>query len=184
MHIKKLLGVLVLISFFFTACENKDDMSDIVATSKQSSVKTYKLTQTDGSFLTVEYEKGKWRFKEFPNKVVLLSFWATWCTPCKAEIPHLNNLINKYKDDFIVLGILVEQDKNHDFVNQFIKEHNIQYPVTNGTENFRLAKDVGEVGAIPAMFMYDKTGKQVAHYVGATPEEIIDNDINKYKGNK
>jgi hypothetical protein len=84
----------------------------------------------------------------------------------------------------MVIGVLVEEDKDNPFLNQFIKDFNIQYPITNGTENFRLAKDVGGVSSIPAMYMYDKTGKQVAHYVGATLEEIIESDINKYKGNK
>jgi thioredoxin-like negative regulator of GroEL len=64
-----------------------------------------------------------------------------------------------------------------------MKDYNIQYPITNGNENFYIAQAVGGVSSIPAMFMFDKNGKKVASYVGATPEEILDSDIKKYKGN-
>lgn len=184
MHIKKLLGFFLFLTLLFTGCDNKDEINEnIVATQKQSNVQTFKLKSTDGTYITVEKEKGNFKFVDFPNKVVLLNFWATWCPPCKAEIPHLNNLVNKYKDDFIVIGVLVEEDKPNNIVTQFMKDYNIQYPISNGTENFYLAQAVGGVSSIPAMFMYNKNGKQVASYVGATPEEILESDINKYKGN-
>jgi thiol-disulfide isomerase/thioredoxin len=184
MHIKKLLGFLLFFSLLLTGCDSKDEINEnIVASAKQSNSQTFKLKRTDGTYLTIEKEKDKWVFKDYPNKVVLLNFWATWCPPCKAEIPHLNNLVNKYKNDFIVIGVLVEEDKPNNIVTQFMKDYNIQYPITNGSENFYLAQAIGGVSSIPAMFMYDKNGKKVASYVGATPEEILENDINKYKGN-
>lgn len=185
MNIKKLIGFGLLLVVIFSGCDKKEEINeDIIASTPKSQIRTFNLKKTDGSFITIEYENGKWNFKDFPNKVVLLNFWATWCPPCKAEIPHLNNLVQKYKDEFIVLGVLVEEDKNNEDLISFMKSHQMQYPVTNGQENFYLAQAVGGVSSIPAMFMFDKTGKMVMNYVGAVHEEILESDINKYKGNK
>lgn len=186
MKIKKILSFLLLFTILFTGCDTKDGIDEsIVATQQDIKVQTFKLQQIDGNFITVSYDTQtqKWSFDEYPNKVVLLTFFASWCPPCKAEIPHLNNLVDKYKDEFIVLGISVEQDKDNNFYKDFIKQYKINYPVTNGTQNFYLANAVGGVSSIPAMFMIDKKGKMVRNYVGAVHEEILDNDIKKFKGN-
>jgi thiol-disulfide isomerase/thioredoxin len=182
----KILYIFLIFSLVFTTgCEKKDEINDsIVADSKDepNTPKELKLTTTNNQQITISVEDGKLKVEEYKDKIILLNFWATWCPPCKAEIPHLINLQNKYEKDFITIGILVEKDKSNEAINTFIEEHQINYPVTNSMENFDLANLVGGVSSIPAMFLFDKSGLMVQNYVGAVQEEILDSDIKKHLG--
>lgn len=62
-------------------------------------------------------------------------FFTTWCTPCIAEIPHLNKLQEKYNNDFNIVGVLLE-DKSNDEIQKFIEQHKISYKVANGENNY------------------------------------------------
>ncbi|MCK5293794.1 MAG: TlpA family protein disulfide reductase [Arcobacteraceae bacterium] len=188
MKIKKLTILSILTVALFTGCDKKEEINEnIVAptakvaqeTTKKSQLPTFHLTTTTGKPITIEVTKKNWVFKEYPNKVILLNFFATWCPPCKAEIPHLNNLQTKYNNDFQVISILVEQDKPNSEANKFIKDNKIIYPITNSKENFKLANAVGGVSSIPAMFMFNKQGFVVQNYVGAVHEEVLESDIKK-----
>jgi len=188
MNIKIFAFSLILMASVFTACQDKQSIDESVVASNNGSkeivrkLPTFHLKTSDNKNITVEVTKKGWNFKEYPNKVVLLNFFATWCPPCKAEIPHLNNLLKKYKDDFVVISILVEENKSNESLNAFIKEYNIQYPVTNSPENFNIASGVGGVSSIPAMFLFNKDGLVYQNYVGAVAQEILDTDILKAMG--
>jgi thiol-disulfide isomerase/thioredoxin len=180
MNIKNLIFTLSLIIIAFTACEEKEVIDEtILAPSKEIKIElpTFNLTTTKGETITIKVTKDAWVFENYKGKVVLLKFFATWCPPCKAEIPHLNNLIKKYKGDFVVLSVLLEKDKPNDFVEKFIKKYNIQYPITNSSVNFDLASAVGGVSAIPTMYLFNAKGLVYQNYKGAVKEEILDNDI-------
>ncbi len=182
MKIKKLLIFGLLSLSLITGCDKKDEISgDSIAQPVAKDI-TLNLETTTGEDITVERIKGIWSFKEYKDKAVLVVFFATWCPPCKAEIPHLNNLLTKYNKDFQVIGVAVEQNKPNEELTSFINEHQIKYPITNGAVNFEFANAVGGVDGIPAMFLFDKTGKLVMNYVGATQEEILDSDISKHIG--
>ncbi len=122
-------------------------------------------------------------FKDFENKVILLNFFATWCQPCRVEVPHLNNLKEKYKDSFEVIAIALGGKDGEltptDELNNFINDFNINYIVTNSEENYALADSVGGVQIIPTMYLYDLEGKTVQKYVGVVPEEMLESDIKK-----
>jgi len=185
MNIKLLAFFLILIASVFTACQDKDNINEsVVSPTKtvEQKLPTFNLKTTDDQNITIEVTKEGWNFKEYPNKVVLLNFFATWCPPCKAEIPHLNNLLKEYKDDFVVISVLVEENKSNDTIKKFIKEYNIQYPITNSPENFNLASGVGGVDSIPAMFLFNKKGLVYQNYVGAVDEVILSTDIKKAIG--
>jgi thiol-disulfide isomerase/thioredoxin len=182
----KILYIFLIFSLIFsTGCEKKDEINDSIVADVKDEVSVPKeliLKTTNNKNITITIEDGKLKVKEYKDKIILLNFWATWCPPCKAEIPHLINLQNKYEKDFIVLAITVEKDKSNEALNQFIQEYQINYPVTNSIENFDLASMVGGVSSIPAMFLFDKTGLMVQNYVGAVQEEILDSDIKKHLG--
>ena len=94
-----------------------------------------------------------WKFEGVQGKAVLLNFFATWCPPCKAEIPHLNNLKKKYNGEFEVVAVLVENDKSNEQMKQFINEFSVNYPIVNSKENMKLIGAVGGVKSIPTMFL-------------------------------
>jgi len=165
----------------WSGCSSESKKSDDKSSSTTQPTKNEKVTlqSIDGKEIIVTpLEKG-FSFSGFENKVVLVNFFATWCPPCKAEIPHLNNLQEKYKDNFVVISVLLEENKSNEEIASFMKYNDIHYIITNGSENFKFAQNVGGVKNIPLMFLYDKAGKYSTHYVGAIPEEMIDADIKK-----
>ncbi len=128
--------------------------------------------------ITKEGDK-KYNFKEHEGKVVLVNFFATWCPPCKAEIPHLVNLQNRYKDDFVIIAVLLEDGKDPEEVKSFMNYYGVNYIVTNSLANFDYEKLLGGVQSIPYMAMYDRDGNFVIDYKGAVPEEMIESDIKR-----
>ena len=185
MNIKKVIFLIILIITVFTSCEDKNEITQTVlapSSDTNRELPTFNLTTTKGETITIEVTKDGWVFKEYKNKAILLNFFATWCPPCKAEIPHLNELQKKYGDEFQVLSILVERDKPNSYVNKFIKKFNINYPITNSKVNFQLADAVGGVTSIPWMFLFNKEGVVVQSYVGAVASEILASDIKKTLG--
>ncbi|MBD3829998.1 MAG: TlpA family protein disulfide reductase, partial [Arcobacter sp.] len=105
--------------------------------------------------------------------------FATWCPPCKAEIPNLIKLQDDYKNDFVVISVLLEEMKTNEEIVDFIKSFNINYTVTNSPENFDLAKSLGGIKSIPTMFLIDKNSKIFQKYVGLVPSEMMEIDIKK-----
>lgn len=182
MQFKTLAFLSILSILFFTGCssdnektnESKNEIEKVKA-----NISTYKLTTTDNSVLNVSIEDNKITFKEYPNKIVLLNFFATWCPPCKAEIPNLIKLQNKYEKDFAVISILLEKDKANDEINKFVQDFKINYPVTNSQVNFSISDKLGPIRTIPTMFMIGKDSTVFQKYVGVVPFEMMEIDINK-----
>ncbi len=181
---KYLYVLLILLPFLFSACSNDKQQTD---TSKQNTTKQEAKAQNNpneiilkdinGRTITVTKTDKGFLFSNAKDKVVLLAFFATWCPPCKAEIPHLIDLQEKYKGKLEIIGILLEKNKDIDELKNFINYHAINYTVTNGDGNYKMADLVGGVKNIPYMIMYDKHGNYATHYLGAIPEEMIDSDI-------
>ena len=183
--ITKLLISLLTMALFFAACDKKETSSKEVSTKtdKQKEEKTaanmLTLTDTEGkNYKLVATENGI-KFDGLENKVVLLDFFATWCPPCRAEMPHLVNLQNKYNGKIQILSILMEEDKSNSEAISFAKEYNLNFPILNSKENFLLSQALGGIRSLPTLVMYDKDGNYFTHYVGAAPEEMIEADIKK-----
>ena len=133
-----------------------------------------------GEKITITKEgKKKFDFGKYDDKIVLVNFFATWCPPCKAEIPHLVNLQNRYRDNFVIISVLLEDAKDTEEVKSFMNYYEVNYIVTNSPANFDLEKLIGGVSSIPYMVMFDKNGEFVIDYKGAVPEEMIEADIKK-----
>src|SRR5437867_1874288 len=90
------------------------------------------------------------------GKVVLLNFWATWCGPCRAEIPDLVELQKRYKGRLQILGLVVDDD-DQDAIKEFAEKFGINYPVALATNDIRL--QYGGIAALPTSFVLDGEGR-------------------------
>ena len=100
----------------------------------------------------------EWKLSDLRGKVVLVNFWATWCPPCRKEIPDLGALYKRFQEQgFAILAI---SDEEAGKVAAFAKEQNIKYPILLDTG--RRVYDLFGVEGIPKSFVYDRDGKIVA----------------------
>ena len=114
----------------------------------------------------------------FPGKVVLLSFWATWCPPCRLEIPELIDLQKRYKDKLQIIGISMDDadtpaEIKH--VGDVAAELGINYPVV--IANPHLVDEYGGVPALPTTFVLNTNGRIVQKHTGLYEEGDFDNEI-------
>lgn len=118
-----------------------------------------------------------WPAEELKGKVVVVNFWATWCKPCKKEIPAFNRVYDRYKDRGVVMfGILQEDLDNHTLLN-FASDHEMTYPIVRLDDGF--ARRFGVAGNIPTTFIYDQTGKRVHNEVGAMTEQELQGHLDR-----
>lgn len=102
-----------------------------------------------------------WTFAELRGKVVLVNFWATWCPPCRKEIPDLETLYGRFgSKGLVVLGISDEEAAK---VEPFIREHKVSFPVL--LDPGRKVNEIFVVEGIPKSFVYDREGKLVAQSI-------------------
>jgi len=115
----------------------------------------------NADFTLADLQGKGWHLQDLRGKVVLVNFWATWCPPCRREMPDLDALYNTFKDrGFVVLAISDEEAAQ---LAPFIRERKISYPVL--LDPGRKVNDVFSVEGIPKSFVYDRSGKMVAQSI-------------------
>lgn len=125
----------------------------------------FKTKDLDGKDLSLGVYKGK---------VVLLNFWATWCGPCRAEIPDLIDLQNKYKDQLQIVGMAVDVEDEDDLRN-VVKNERINYPVALTTGEVRMA--YGGITALPTVFVINPQGRVVQKHVGLFNPALYETEV-------
>ena len=130
----------------------------------------FKLTGLDGKPVTLADSKGK---------VILLNFWATWCGPCRAEIPDLVELQDKYKERLQILGLVVDDD-DEDAIKDFVEKFGINYPVALATNDIRM--QYGGIAALPTSFVLDAEGRIVQKHEGLRDPILYETEIRSLLG--
>jgi thiol-disulfide isomerase/thioredoxin len=113
------------------------------------------------------------------GKVVLVNFWATWCPPCREEIPELLELKKEYKDRLEIVGIS-EDDDPPESVMKFARQKGMTYPIVMATPE--LIDAYGGVPALPTSFLIDTAGRVVQKHSGLYPIEMYDREIRSLLG--
>lgn len=109
------------------------------------------------------------------GKVVLLDFWATWCPPCRREIPGFIELQDRYgPDGLVVVGVSLD-DAGPEVVEAFAEKTGINYPLAMG--NREVLKAAGGVEALPTTLVIDREGRLIERHVGYTTKERFEKDI-------
>jgi thiol-disulfide isomerase/thioredoxin len=113
------------------------------------------------------------------GKVVLLNFWATWCPPCREEIPVLIELSKQYPEQLLVVGVSMD-DGPTDEVKDFASAEGINYPIVMWSRE--LVKAYGGVPALPTSFLIDKQGHVVQKHVGLFPGGVYEIEVRALLG--
>ncbi len=108
------------------------------------------------------------------GKVVIVDFWATWCPPCREEIPHFVELYKTYAPQLEILGLAMDEE-GAEVVTPFVEKHGVRYPVALSTE--ALADAFGGVRGLPTTFVIDPEGRIVKKYLGYQPPEGFEQDV-------
>jgi cytochrome c biogenesis protein CcmG/thiol:disulfide interchange protein DsbE len=109
---------------------------------------------------------------DYEGKVVLLNFWATWCAPCRAEIPDFIEIYEKYRDKgLVILGISLDSG-NENKIRNFVKEYKISYPVAKGALSLARKYESGRL--IPETIIIDREGKIRHKHTGPMSKETIE----------
>jgi thiol-disulfide isomerase/thioredoxin len=125
----------------------------------------FQLTTLEGKPLSLADYKGK---------VVLLNFWATWCGPCRAEVPDLVELQSKYKDQLQIIGLVVDDD-DQDAVKKFVSEVGINYPVALATDAVRM--QYGGIAALPTLFVLNAEERVVQKHEGLRDPVLYEAEV-------
>jgi thiol-disulfide isomerase/thioredoxin len=111
----------------------------------------------------------------FKGKVILLNFWATWCGPCKAEIPAFVELQEKYRDDLVVVGFSVDDPVEK--AQAFATEYKINYPVLLGLGRDEVQDAYGPIWGIPTSFLIGRDGRVCKKHMGIAPKAVFEREI-------
>jgi len=135
-----------------------------------SNLPEYRLLSLDG----VRENSNQWL-----GKIQVINFWATWCPPCKREIPVLIKLQNDYKDrDLLVIGIALDEAEA---VAKYVEEHGINYPTLAGEDDVvEVSEKLGnDLGILPYTVIADRAGRISFIRYGEVDRKTVENEINK-----
>lgn len=120
------------------------------------------------------------KLSDYRGKAVVLNFWATWCGPCKVEMPWLVDLEKKYADQGVqIVGVSMD-DESKDKVADFAKQMGLNYPVLMGKE--ALSDKFGGLDGLPTTFYIDRNGKVVESVAGLISKSEIEQNIKRALG--
>lgn len=169
---KNIIGLsaaLILTVFFVAGCSDTSDH-----TSREMSepghprdpAPDFTLQDSGGQDVTLS---------ELEGKVVLLNFWATWCGPCKIEMPWFLEFQQKYRDrGFTVIAVSMDEE-GWDVVRPFLNELRPNFPVVIG--NDEMGNDFGGVVALPTTFIIDREGKIASTHQGLVSKRKYEREI-------
>ena len=136
---------------------------------KGAAAPDFQLTSLDGKTV---------KLSDLRGKAVVLNFWATWCGPCKIEIPWLSDLQTQYQSQGVeIVGVAMDDDaeKNRDEIAKFTREMNVNYEILLG--NDKVADEYGGVDALPTTFYIGRDGKIVNRVFGIVGHKEIEENI-------
>jgi thiol-disulfide isomerase/thioredoxin len=174
-------AVVAVIAFASTATNNKKGKDSLPGPSNAASSTCNKGVPGDclpavGYLDTADV---MWTGDLVQGKVVMINFWATWCQPCKHEIPDLTVAYKKHKDEgFVMLGVLMDADRVTDEqLKEFAGTYNLDYPVVRVDQ--QLWYDFGEPQALPTTYIYDRSGNRAFTRRGPVSKEELDSLLTK-----
>lgn len=128
-------------------------------------------------FELVSLDGRKVKLSDFRGKAVVLNFWATWCAPCKIEMPWFVDLQKQYGSDGLEIVGVAMDDSDPSKIAQFASEMGVNYPVLLGTN--KVSEAYGDVEYLPTTFYINRTGRIVGKVAGLITKAEIEDDARK-----
>ncbi|MDA1312203.1 MAG: TlpA disulfide reductase family protein [Acidobacteria bacterium] len=136
---------------------------------------TSELPKPAADFTLKDAEGRDVKLSDYKGKVVLLNFWATWCGPCKIEMPWFVDFQRKYKDrGFSVIAVSLD-DEGWEVVRPFTDRFELNFPVVVGSNE--MADQYGGIAALPTTFIINKEGQIVISHMGLVGRGEYEEDI-------
>src|SRR3984893_7465059 len=167
---RALVGLFTALVLFPFACSCFAQLPVIRFVRDPDPAPEFKLKAFDGKDLTLEASRGK---------VILLNFWATWCGPCREEIPELIALQSRYKDRLQIIGLVVDDDDEKE-IHSVIASEGINYPVALADPETRFA--YGGIAALPTVFVINAEGRVVQKHVGLFNPALYETEVRALLG--
>ena len=143
---------------------------DLIKPSKPKVAEDFSLPTPDGGSFKLSAQRGK---------VVLVNFWATWCPPCRAEIPDLVRLQEKYRDRLQIIGIS-EDESAPEVVKRFAADHKMNYPIVMTSPE--IEKMFPGISALPTSFLIDRDSRVVQKHVGMLTAQTTEYELRALAG--
>ena len=127
-------------------------------------------------FTLTDVDGRRVRLAEYSGRVVLLNFWATWCAPCKTEIPWLNELHLRYRErGLVVLGVSVDEAVAK--IRPFAQAMKMSYPVLVGAGEDGFKESFGPLLGYPTTLLISRVGEICIRHVGITEKERLEREV-------
>jgi len=165
------LGIVAVAALLFVGrhiIHNGSNPAQAISKTNGSPAPDFELTSLDGKQV---------KLSDFRGQAVLLNFWATWCSPCKIEMPWFVDLQKQYgPQGLAVVGVAMD-DASKDDIAKFAKDMGVNYPILLGKE--AVGEAYGGVQFLPTTFYIDRKGRVVERVFGLTGKSEIEDNVKK-----
>ena len=166
LKVRSIYPVVLAASITFASSALSTPPVDVMNGGNTASAPNWELKDLDGKTV---------RSSDFKGKIVVLDFWATWCGPCRAEIPGFVSLQNKYAPQgLVIIGASVDEG-GASTVKPFTQKLGVNYPVVLADEKVQQA--FGGIEAIPTTFVIDRVGRVVKRHCGFANKDEFEQEI-------
>ncbi len=168
---KKIITVLTMTIFsilFVSACAVQQEQADQSDTVEQEYENDFTLQNLEGDQVSLS---------DYEGKLVVLNFWATWCPPCREEIPDFIEVYSNYRDRGVqFLGV---SNEDQDTLSSFVQEYGINYPILIDGSVDTIMGQWG-IRALPTTFILDHNGEVLSSHVGLLTKQQLENELDKW----